>query len=104
VRDVEREAIWDKRVRAVGEFIEAIGGGRGTTGLRGGSVTRITIRCPSREEPEALLVVKATGEDGDVVAFVGGLDVSTALLTWRAKDGSKGLKWRADKPWSEREG
>ncbi|MCK4627327.1 MAG: hypothetical protein KAV00_18590 [Phycisphaerae bacterium] len=100
MRNGELEQAWTKRVSAIGEFIEAVGNGRGTTGLPGGVVTRVTLRYPTEDRPEALVVVKVSAEDGDHVGFVGGLDIGTALLTWRAKDGVKGLKWREDRPWS----
>lgn len=99
MRNADLEKEWTKRVGAIGEFIEAVGKGRGVTGLPGGQVTRVTLRYPTEERPEALVVVKASGEGGDSVGFVGGLDIGAALLTWRAKDASKGLKWRADRPW-----
>lgn len=99
MRDVEREAVWGKRVAAIGEFIEALGSGRGVTGVDGGTLVRVTIRCPTKESPEALLVVKVSGTEGDKVGFVGALDVGTALLMWRARDGAAGLKWRPDRPW-----
>ena len=100
MRDGELEQVWTKRVSAIGEFMESIGKGRGVTGVPQGRVTRVTLRYPTEDRPEALVVVKVSGKDGDVVGFVGGLDVGTALLTWRAKDGAQGLKWRVDRPWS----
>lgn len=102
MRDAEREARWLKRAQGIGEFLEATGEGRGAKGVEGGRVVRLTIRYPTGDNPEVLLVVKVQGKGGDFVGFVGGLDVGTAVLTWRAKDGGKGLKWREDRPWGER--
>ena len=99
MRQVDAEAREEQRNRRVGEFVQALTQGRGATGVPGGRVTRITMRLPTEASPETLLVVKAIGDDGDVVAFVGGLDVVQALLTWRARDRKDGLKWREDKPW-----
>lgn len=104
MRDSQAEAQLGKANRRVGEFIKALTEGRGATGVDEGVVTRITIRLPTRDEPEVLLVVKASGTQGDFVGFVGGLDVAQALLVWSAKDQTKGLKWRVDVPWAERSG
>lgn len=101
MRSEELEQRWMKRVQRIGEFIESLGDGRGAKGVEGGVVDRITIRYPSREDPEAFVVVKVRAPGGKVVGFVGGLDVGAALLTWRAKDGAQGLKWREDRPWGE---
>jgi hypothetical protein len=99
MRNVDLEQRWQKRVAAIGQFIESIEEGHGARGIEEGRVTRITIRFPSEEEPEALVVVKASSPNGDAVGFVGGMDVGAAILTWRAKDARGGLKWREDKPW-----
>lgn len=103
MRDATREQEWTKRVAAIGEFMESVGHGKGATGVRGGAVTGITIRCATVDRPEVLLIVKAMGEDGAVVGFVGALDLGTAILTWRARDGAKGLRWREDRPWTPKD-
>ncbi len=103
-RDTSAEARLATRNRRIGEWLEAVENGRGGQGIEDGVVTRVTIRLPTREDPEALLVVKVTAPDGDHIGFVGGLGVNEALLTWRARDASRGLKWRADVPWKERQG
>lgn len=49
-----------------------------------------------------LAVVTASRGDEALVGFVGGLDVSSVLISIRkALDGGT-LKWRADVPWGER--
>ncbi|MCK4626632.1 MAG: hypothetical protein KAV00_15040 [Phycisphaerae bacterium] len=104
MRKADAEARVNAANRRVGEFLQALTQGRGASGILEGRVTRVTVMMPSEDRPEALLVVKATGDLGDRVAFVGGLDVVQAILVWAAKDSSKGLKWREDLPWSERKG
>lgn len=102
MRNADAEARENTRNRRVGEFIQAVTDGQGAAGLETGRVSRITMRLPSRDDPEALVVVKASGEGGDFVAFIGGLDLVQALLTWAAKDQGKGLRWRVDIPWGQR--
>jgi len=101
-----RNADAEERLNAInrraGEWLAAVAEGRGCQGLTGAQVTDIRVRFPTRENPETLLVVKARTANEKYIGFVGGLDVVQALLTWRAKDGGKGLKWRVDIPWSER--
>lgn len=99
MRKVDAEERVNKTNRRVGELLQGLTEGRGASGVVDGRVTRVTIRLPTEDQPEALLVVKASGAEGEFVAFVGGLDVSQALLVWAAKDLKGGLKWRVDVPW-----
>lgn len=100
MRKVDAEARTNTRNRRVGEFLQALTEGRGAEGVAGGVVTRVTIRLPTTEQPGTLIVVKASGVDGDFVSFVGGLDVCQAVLVWAAQDGGPGSKWREDRPWA----
>lgn len=104
MRKVDAEARLDAQNRRVGEFIQALTRGRGASGIIGGEVARITIRLPTVDAPEVLLVVKAEGDEGRRIAFVGGLDIVQAILVWAAKDARGGLKWREDVPWEQRSG
>jgi hypothetical protein len=104
VRNIKAEEVLARKHRRVGEFLERLSYGGGAKGVPGGTVTRITIRLPTDDQPEVFVVVKVAGDEGDFVGFVGALDVVQALLTWMAKDASKGLKWRPDVPWAERAG
>lgn len=102
MRQISVEEALEKKYARVGEFLQALTQGRGAEGILEGFVTGISIRLPSTDEPECLLVVKGAGVGGKYVAFVGGLDVVQAVLIWRAKAGAKGLKWREDVPWEQR--
>ena len=103
MRNEARERAWEKRVRRVGEWVEALSEGRGTTGLEGATLAGISVRMPTESQPETLLVIKARIGEDKYVAFCGALELAGALLAWRAKDGGKGLRWRVDVPWGERE-
>lgn len=102
MRKIDAEARVNTANRRVGEFLQGLTEGRGAEGVEDGKVTRLTIRLPTEDQPEALLVVKAEGSGGAFVAFVGGLGVCQALLVWGAKDRAGGLRWREDVPWDER--
>ena len=101
-----RSAEAEKRLaavhRRVGELLDGIDQGMPLKGIEEGRVTRITLRLPTEESPEALLIVKAVVGEDKRIAFIGGLGIIQALLTWRAKEGGPGLKWRADVPWELR--
>lgn len=99
MRDAERERKYEKRLQNIGGFIEALDAPWTTAGNEQVVLTAITIRCPSESRPEALLVLKGCRGEDRFVAFVGALDVGTALLTWRAKAMVGSLKWRVDRPY-----
>jgi hypothetical protein len=101
-RDSDREAAWTRRLASAGEWLDNLDRGRGVSGLESGQIRDIRIRLATEDDPGVLLIVRAFDANGAWVAFVGGLDVVTALLTWRSKDSAKGLKWNVDKPWSGR--
>jgi hypothetical protein len=102
MRQTDAEQRLDARNRRVGEFLQVVTEGRGAKGVPEGVVTAVNIRLPTRDEPEALLIVKAEGPTGKWIAFVGGLDVVQAVLMWATKDRRTGLKWREDVPWDAR--
>lgn len=104
MRDAREEAVQERRCRRVGEFLDAVGRGLDAVGLKNGTLTDIRIRLASEEEPSVLLIVRGYDEAGKHIAFIGAFSVVDALLAWRAKEGSKGMKWREDVPWSERGG
>lgn len=99
MRDQERERIWTRTTLRVGEFLRSLGEGVDRPGLPGGVMTGFVVRMPTEKRPDCLIVVRATGKEGRVVAFVGGLDLTQAILTWRAKYLGPGLKYREDRPY-----
>lgn len=102
MRDSEKEAVEEKRNRRIGEFLSSLDQGGGVGTLEEGVLTGLTVRLPTELEPSALLVVKAMGAGGAVVAFVGAYRLSEAILAWRARSGADKMKWREDVPWKER--
>lgn len=101
-RNSAREAQWMARCSRVGEWLEALDEGRGTEGVPAGVLTSIHVRMPTEDNPETLLVVKVEGSEGKVIGFVGAMGLAGAMLAWRAKDRTSGLKWREDLPYEQR--
>lgn len=98
-RNQEQEQKWDRRNARAGEWLDSLLAGHGTEGLDEGEIHDIRVRFPTEGDPGVLLIVRAHNAAGRWVAFVGGPDVVTALLIWRQKDSSSGLRWNVDKPW-----
>lgn len=102
MRAIDREAQWLKSMQRLGEFIDSLDQQAGRGVPEGTELTAFNVRFPTEARPEALLVLKSSGEKGSYVAFVGGLTVTQALLAWRAKYEANKVRWREDVPWSER--
>lgn len=102
MRDANKEAALERRHRRVGEFLESLGQIGGLGGLQEGALVDFRVRLPTEEEPAALLIVRAAGAEGRVIAFVGAYGVIDVLLAWRARSEVGRMKWREDVPWSER--
>lgn len=101
MRSVDREREWAKRLARVGEWVEALEEGRGAEGLEGAHMQELRIKLNTREEGDTLIIAKATDGVKDYVAFVGALTATEALLTWRKRSMTTGLRWREDQPWQE---
>jgi len=99
VRQAENEERLNKADRRTGEWLRAIGQGRGRAGLEGAELVDIRFKLPREEDPMVLMVVRARVGVEKYVAFVGAGSVGQALLAWRKLDEGKGLKWRVDVPW-----
>ncbi|MCK4627303.1 MAG: hypothetical protein KAV00_18465 [Phycisphaerae bacterium] len=104
MRSAELEQAWTARMVRVAQAAEMPDQGAGCKALPGGVVTSIRIMCDGESRGDVLLVVKARMGGQAYVGFVGGLDVMTALLTWRKKELGAGLKFREEKPWGGRTG
>lgn len=103
VRQQDREQAWMKEMSRVGEWLEHVERTRRVEGLDKGVVLELRCRLNTGDEGDTLLTIKAQDETGKWVAFVGARNLVEAILTWRQKEGASGLKWRLDRPWSERE-
>lgn len=104
MRNKDEETAEERRYAKIGEFIDAVGAGRGVGALEGARVTGITLRWPTEEEPSTLLVIRATSGTAKWVAFVGAYSAGDAVLAWRKRSLAGRMKWREDLPWERREG
>lgn len=95
--DLERE--WTARMVQVAEMLVMLDNGRGARSLEGGEVTSVRILLPGPDRSDVLVIVKASKEGASWVGFVGGLDLATAMRTWRKKELAEGLRFREDVPW-----
>ncbi len=102
MRDADREDAENARMRRVGEMMAAIGTEQATVGLEGGVVTDIRIRLPTEADPSVLLIVRASSGEDKHIAFVGAFSVPHAILAWRARCRTGGMKWREDVPFDQR--
>lgn len=100
MRNTDREAAWEKRVQRIGEWIEAIESGSGPKGLEDAKVVEVRCRLGAAGTGDTLLILKASGTAGEMVAFVGARNLAEAVLAWRQKESAGGLKWREDRPWT----
>lgn len=103
MRNVKREAAWAKAMQNVGEFLDNLEDWEVPGQPEGTVLTGVSIRLPTADRPEVLIVLKASGEGGRFVGFVGGLDLTQAILVWRARWMAAGMKWRKDRPYGEQE-
>lgn len=99
VRATELERQWTAKMVRIAEMIALLDEGQGMSTLPGASMDSVRILCPGESRADALIIVKASVGSAQWVGFVGGLDIQTALLTWRKKELSVGLTYREDKPW-----
>lgn len=102
MRAADREAEWLKSMQRVGEFL-TLWDRPGGPGLpEGTELEGLSIKFPSGDRTDTLIILKASGDVGRFVGFMGGLTLTQALLTWRAKALKDVVKWREDVPFGER--
>lgn len=104
MRDAVDEERLAKANRRVGEWIMAVTQGAGARSIEGGEVTSWRVKMPTEVDPMVLLIVKASGVQGDYIGFIGAPNCSGALLAWKAREAADGMKWRVDRPWGEAKG
>lgn len=99
MRAAEREAAWLKQMQRVGEQMASLEERRTQGVPEGAHLVGFSARLATKERPEALLVLRATGDAGKFVAFIGALTLEQAILVWRAKVQIGGVRWRKDLPY-----
>lgn len=59
----------------------------------------VRFKLDADQGTSVLAILKAQGEAGPLVGFVGAPDFSTCLIALGAKLAAGAVKWRVDKPW-----
>lgn len=101
-RDLERD--WDRRLRALGLAIVQVARHTADGVAAAPELTELRFKLEADNRTSVLVVVKARGEERDLVGFVGGPDLETAVIALGKKLGGDAMKWREDRPWAERGG
>lgn len=96
MRNASGEAKWMRRLESAGGVLERLTEGVGVKALPGANLDEMRILLPGEKRGDVLIVLKASIDGEKYVAFVGGPDVVTAVLMLRAKERSRGVKWRLD--------
>jgi len=99
----ELDTKWGKTVRALGYAILALERDAGQDHHTQYQLTDLRFKLDADNGTSVLVVVKGTGEEGPMVAFTGGFDLSSALLSLYKKLKGSTLKWRVDRPYGERD-
>ncbi len=93
---------WEKELRAAGIALHHLKrhaeGGNGSSPM----LTEVRLKLDADEGTSVLMILKATGSEGSLVAFVGGADMVSVILSAAKKIVAGVLRWREDRPWSER--
>lgn len=90
---------WEKHLRALGMAVGAIQNCTHLGNWPGPVVSELRIKLEQDSRTSVLVVVKAHGEEGELVGFVGALDLETVVLTLAGKLKAQSLRWREDRPW-----
>lgn len=101
-RESAQDKVWEKRLRAVGLAVQELE--QWVVGEAGRTPVLRSIRAQLDADggTSVLLVLKGEGEGGKRIAFVGGLDLSTVLLSAVKRLRADVMRWREDIPYGER--
>lgn len=100
----EMDTAWEKRMRALAYAVLALEQANSDEGAGPVRVTECRCLLDRDNRTSVLLIVKGLRGDEKLVAFVGGLALTDALLALVKKLRAGALGWREDRPWAERGG
>lgn len=89
---------WERLLRACGMGVQAIWREAGERGLRGVLLTEVRFKLDADDGTSVLAILKGIEGDEQLVAFVGGPDLPTVVLSIQKKLAAVGLRWREDRP------
>lgn len=93
---IEQSAWQERHLITWGLDVEALGETLRRLPNRWPFVYNVQLRLPIRDNADVLMLVKAVGEGGPVIAFHGGRTMVTALITWPARVRAGKVEWRED--------
>lgn len=95
----EGDARFDKLLRSLGFAVlrlERSGPGGEAEGVE---LTEVRFKLDADNRTSVLVICKGTEEGQQLVAFVGGPDLSTAMIAVGKALAGRALKWREDRPY-----
>lgn len=92
---------WEKRLRAIGIAVAGLDRMAESGESQGVVLEKVKVNLVADSGTSVLVVLVGRLEGREVVSFVGGYDMGTALLTLRKKVQEGALKWRESRPYGE---
>lgn len=97
----EGDKNWERVLRATGVAIQRLMRHTEAGAAAGPSLTEVRFKLEADEGTSVLAVLKARGQKGDLVGFVGGTDLASTILSIAKKLQHDKVRWRVDRPWGE---
>jgi len=95
----EHDRRWEEELRAVGLTVALIDRAAEPSAAGDLELYEIRAKLDADGGTSVLLILKARRGEEQLVGFVGGLTLTTALLAAGKKLRSDGIRWREDRPW-----
>lgn len=96
----ELDEQWEKRIRSLGLAVMEVERHQADGAAGGPELTELRYQLEADNRTSVLLILKARGENGGLVGFVGGSTLSDVLLSSAKKLRAGAVRWREDRPWS----
>lgn len=96
----QADRAWDAHLRAVGVALQRVTRHTHEGAAEGPTVYEVRFKLEADNRTSVLVIVKAHGQDHELIAFMGGPDLPTAVLALGKKLAGGAVKWREDLPWS----
>lgn len=93
------DKLFEVRLRALGFAVLGLQRFAADSVDGGPRLIEVRFKLDADGGTSTLAVCKAVGDDGAVVAFVGGLELADVVLALAKKLEGGSLKWREDRPW-----
>lgn len=90
---------WDKETTAMGMAVRRVAKSAAEGDDAGIVLTDIRFRLASDGGVTVLAILKGTGDEGPVVAFIGAFDFPRAVMSCGKALEAGAVKWREDRPW-----